>query len=297
MKLLTVATAQYGLADIQSDEAFWFRIGTKICEMADSGADLIIFPEYMTAHMLGYQPVMTHEESCSHLSSFTDEYIAFFQRYSRDYDVIILGGTHICREGNGFVNKAFLFFPDGRIEEQNKIHLTPEERNRWSLTEGTKLNIIETIWGRLAILTCYDIEFPELARMAADSGVELILCPSYTDTAAGYYRVRLCTQARAIENQLFVALSGMVGSLTEDRPQIDNGYCQAGLFTPCDVPFTENGILAAGELNEDSYVIAQFDFAMLQQNRKQGNVAPFYDRRTDFYNVELGKRSTTTRRL
>ncbi|WP_337099097.1 carbon-nitrogen hydrolase family protein [Paenibacillus sp. YIM B09110] len=289
MKLLTVATAQYGLADIHSDGVFWSRLETKICEMADNGADLIIFPEYMTAHLLGCRPVMTHEEACWHLSSYTDEYIAFFQRYSRDYDVIILGGTHICREGNGFVNKAFLFFPDGRIEEQNKIHLTPEERNRWSLTEGTKLNIIETLWGRLAILTCYDIEFPELARMAADSGVELILCPSYTDTAAGYYRVRICSQARAIENQLFVALSGMVGSLTEDRPQVDNGYCQAGLFTPCDVPFTENGILAAGELNGDSYVIAQFNFAMLQQNRKQGNVAPFYDRRTDFYNGELGK--------
>ncbi|MEC0230605.1 nitrilase-related carbon-nitrogen hydrolase [Paenibacillus alba] len=288
MQTLTVATAQYGLQDVQSDAAFWSRLGRKLREAAEKGAKLIISPEYVTAHLLSYQQVMTHEEACSHLDTYTSAYITFFQRYSRELNVIILGGTHICREEKGFVNKAILFFPDGRMEEQNKLHLTPEERNRWSLVEGDKLNIIETQWGRWAILTCYDIEFPELARLAAESGVELVLCPSYTDTAFGYYRVRYCCQARAIENQFFVVLSGMVGSLPEDRPQVDQGYCQAGLFTPCDTPFSEAGIIRAGELNQDMFVIAELDFAKLHENRKQGVVAPFYDRRR-LYKRELRK--------
>ncbi|UKS28929.1 carbon-nitrogen hydrolase family protein [Paenibacillus sp. HWE-109] len=288
MQTLKVATAQYGLADVQSDADFWSRLGMKLRETVAKGANLIIFPEYVTAHLLSHQPVMTHEEACRHLNAYTSEYIAFFQRYSRELNVVILGGTHICQEDKGFVNKASLFFPDGRIEEQNKLHLTPEERNRWPLAAGDKLNIIETQWGRWAILTCYDIEFPELARLAGESGVQLVLCPSYTDSAFGYHRVRYCCQARAIENQYYVVLSGMVGSLPDERPQVDQGYCQAGIFTPCDVPFSADGIIQAGEVNRDMFVFAELDFAKLHANHKQGVVAPFYDRRR-VYNRELRK--------
>ncbi|TXK76795.1 carbon-nitrogen hydrolase family protein [Paenibacillus sp. N3.4] len=289
MNHLIVATVQYGLSDIQSEEQFWAGLAAKLHEAKEHGANLIVFPEYVTAHMLSYEPVMTHEAACRQLDGHTEAYISFFQTYSRELNMIILGGTHICKEKQGFVNKAFLFFPDGRIEVQNKLHLTPEERNRWSLTEGDKLNVIETEWGLLAILTCYDIEFPELARMAAVQGVEMILCPSYTDTSFGYHRVRHCCQARAIENQLFVVLSGMVGSLPEDRPQVDEGYCQAGVFTPCDLPFKEAGILQTGELNQDMVVMAELDFSELANNRKQGVVSPFYDRRPALYEQAMEK--------
>ncbi|WP_141504874.1 carbon-nitrogen hydrolase family protein [Paenibacillus luteus] len=283
MNILTVAVAQYSLSDVPSEEAFWTGLALKIRKAAENGADLIVLPEYMTAHLLSFQPELSHEEACLHLDEYTGEYRSFFQRSSRELNVMILGGTHICREGERFVNKASLFFPDGRIEEQNKLHLTPEERMRWPLSEGDKLNIIETKWGRWAILTCYDIEFPELSRFAAEQGVELILCPSYTDTAYGYHRVRYCCQARAIENQLFVALSGIVGSLPEQRPQIDQGYCQAGLFSPCDMPFTASGLIGAGRLNEDEVVLGELDFSLLHENRTNGAVAPFYDRRPALY--------------
>jgi predicted amidohydrolase len=283
MTTLTVAVSQYGLTHLESEQAFWERLRLKISDAALSGAELAVFPEYVTAHLLSLQPVMTHDEACRRLDAYTEQYRAFFQRCSREFQLVILGGTHICKLGSGFVNRAFLFFPDGRIEIQDKIHLTPEEQKRWALTPGDELNVIDTKWGKWAMLTCYDIEFPELARMAAEREAALLLCPSYTDTAHGYSRVRLCAQARSIENQLFVALSGMVGTLPEERPQVDQGYCQAGLFTPCDLPFTEDGIIATGELNADSLVIGKLDFAKLQANRDAGAVAPFYDRRPDFY--------------
>jgi predicted amidohydrolase len=292
MKKLTIATAQYGLADIRTQEQFWTGISAKIREAAESGAAMIIFPEYMTAHLLSVVPSMLHDDACHFLDQQTDEYIRFFTEHSRESNIAILAGTHICKEGEEegeYANKAFLFFPDGRIETQCKVHLTPEEQIRWPLIAGDELNVFDTEWGKMAILTCYDIEFPELARAAALRGVELILCPSYTDSAYGYYRVRHCCQARAIENQLFVALSGLVGSLSEDRPQVDTGYCQAGVFTPCDLPFEADGILHVGEVNEDMTVLSVIDFHRLRENRERGAVAPFYDRRPDVYEHEHKK--------
>ncbi|NIK79147.1 putative amidohydrolase [Paenibacillus castaneae] len=283
MRTLNIATMQYGLSDVQTENQFWDRLSLMIKDAVDRGAKLLLFPEYLTAHLLSFKPAMTHYAACHYLDSFTDAYRHFFQQSSCEYGVAIVGGTHITQEKGGFVNKASLFFPDGRIEEQNKLHLTPEERDRWSLIEGDRLNIVDTKWGRIAIAVCYDIEFPELARVAAERGATMILCPSYTDTVFGYHRVRLCSQARAIENQLFVVLSGIVGSLPEKRPQIDYGYCQAGVFTPCDLPFTEKGIAAIGEENQHGMVMANIDFAHLQENRQHGVVAPFYDRRPDLY--------------
>ncbi|WP_159886165.1 carbon-nitrogen hydrolase family protein [Paenibacillus puerhi] len=283
MTQLRVAAMQYSLEDLGSEGQFWNRLSLSIREEAGKGADLVVFPEYMTAHLLSLHPAMTHEEACLYLDGRTAEYVRFFRQCSREYQVGILGGTHICKDAAGYVNRAFLFFPDGRVETQDKLHVTPEERSLWSLVEGDRLNIIETEWGKLAILTCYDIEFPELGRMAADSGAELILCPSYTDTAFGYHRVRHCAQARAVENQLFVVLSGIVGELEDPRPQIDQGYGLAGVFTPCDFPFYEHGVQQAGELNRGMAVLADMDFSALSRNRKQGAVAPFFDRRPGLY--------------
>ena len=51
------------------------------------------------------------------------------------------------------------------------------------------------------MLICYDSEFPELARHLADQGAMILFVPFCTDTSNGYYRVRHCAQARAIELQ------------------------------------------------------------------------------------------------
>ncbi|TVX99720.1 carbon-nitrogen hydrolase family protein [Cohnella terricola] len=297
MNKLTIATTQYGLTDITSEEQFWAGITEKVRDAAEQGAGMIVFPEYMTAHLLSLMPPMLHDEACHELDRMTDEYVRFFKVLSKETGVAILAGTHICKSSvekvgasaKFYVNRAFLFFPDGRIETQDKVHLTPEEQIRWPLSPGDSLNVFDTVWGKMAILTCYDIEFPELARAAALRGVEMILCPSYTDSSHGYHRVRYCCQARAVENQLFVALSGLVGALSEERPQVDAGFSQAGLFAPCDLPFQPDGIVQAGDANIDMTVLAEADFHMLRENRAQGAVAPFYDRKPEVYERELRK--------
>jgi predicted amidohydrolase len=283
MTTLHLATMQYELIHIESEHQYWLYISDKIKTAVKQGAEMIVFPEYVTAHLLYLHQPMSHEQACHYLDQKTLAYTDFFKNACKEHNVTILAGTHICKERYGFVNKAFLFFPDGRVETQVKIHLTPEERTRWQLFRGNDLNVIQTKWGKMAILTCYDIEFPELARAAAEHGVELILCPSYTDTAYGYHRVWHCAQARAIENQLYVALSGMIGSLPEERPQVDQGYCHAGIFTPCDYPFSPTGILKMGEPERNEVVLGHIDFQQLKENRTKGAVAPFFDRRHTMY--------------
>lgn len=277
-----VGTVTYEICPLQSKEEYWQAVHMHVHSAARQHVKLLVFPEYQTAHLLALMPVMSHAEAVAYLDSLTEEYVEGFSKLAREHQMTILGGTHIVKEGDGYVNRAYLFYPDGRIATQNKVHTTPEERNVWHLKPGESFDIFETEVGKVAILTCYDIEFPETARIVADRGAELILCPSYTDAAAGFYRVRYCAQARAVENQLFVVMSGLVGSVPGVE-QIDMAYSQGAVFAPCDFPFPANGLLAEGVLNASMVTTAPVDLHALAENRTHGNVSPFYDRKPDVY--------------
>lgn len=282
MSITTVGTVQYGMGPLRSAKGFWDKVRKHVQAAQASGVKLLMFPEYLTAHLLALEPAMDTPSACEYLDKRTDEYLTTFSQISRETGMTILGGTHIHKENNGFLNTAFLFFPDGRIERQTKIHPTPEERKSWNLTAGNSFNVFDTEHGKLSILICYDIEFPEGPRIVADMGAEIILCPSFTDVAAGYWRVRHCAQARAIENQLYVVLGGVVGKLPQ-VPQIESGYCQAGIFAPSDHPFPASGTLAVGRTNQNSVVTYPLDLSLLKENRENGNVSPYFDRRTELY--------------
>ena len=132
------------------------------------------------------------------------------------------------------------------------------------------------------MLTCYDIEFPEIVRMAKAKGADVIFCPSCTDDRHGFHRVRYTSHARAIENQIYVVLTGTVGSLpTVDLMRANFG--QAAIITPNDIPFPPQGLLAEGELNNDMIITADLDLDLLYQVREKGSVTTWRDRRTDLY--------------
>lgn len=297
MNQYQIAAVQYGIGPLRSENEFWNRLRRHIAKAEAEGAKLVVFPEYLTGHLLSLASPMNNAEACEYLHRFTDEYKSRFVKMSRETGLTLVGGTHIHRDGapsaggaQGYYNESFLFYPDGRIEGYRKIHLTPEEQRAWPLIPGDRYAVHDTDVGRLAIQICYDIEFPESSRIVADMGADIIACPSYTDAAAGYWRVRHCSQARAVENQLYVALSGIVGSMPGVE-QVDAGYCQAGIFAPCDKPFPDSGVLAVGQTNRNALVSAPVDLEMLAFNRSKGAVAPFYDRRPALYAANA-KRAT-----
>lgn len=288
MRSTRISAVQYGLSRLRSEQSFWSGVSRHLEQAKNDQAGLIVFPEYVTGHLLSLAPPMTNEEACEYMHGFTDQYMTRFTKLSRETGMMILAGTHIHREGvplqsqRVYYNEAFLFFPDGRIESHKKVHLTPEEQRAWPLAAGDCFDVFDTEIGKIGIQICYDIEFPEGTRILAERGAEIVLCPSYTDAEAGYWRVRNCSQARAIENQLYVALSGLVGTMPGVE-QVDAGYCQAGVFAPCDRPFPPAGILAVGKTNKNGIATAAADLALLAENRANGGVAPFYDRRPELY--------------
>ena len=194
----------------------------------------------------------------------------------------IIGGTHIISRNGKLYNVAHLFYPNGRIEEQAKLHITPSEIKEWNMSAGDDFRVFDTEKGRIALLTCYDIEFPEIVRMAKAKGADVIFCPSCTDDRHGFHRGRYTSHARAIENQVYVVLTGTVGSL----PTVDfmrANFGQAAVITPNDIPFPPKGLLVEGELNNDMIVTADLDLSLLYEVRERGSVTTWRDRRTDLY--------------
>ena len=152
---------------------------------------------------------------------------------------------------------------------------------------GQKLDVFDTDCGKVGVLICYDSEFPELSRLLADQGMDLLFVPFLTDTQNGYSRVRHCAQARAIENECYVAIAGSVGNL----PNVENmdiQYAQSMVFTPCDFAFPSNGIKAEATPNTEMILIADVDLDLLRELHTRGSVRNLKDRRLDLF--ELKKR-------
>ncbi len=154
--------------------------------------------------------------------------------------------------------------------------MTRFETEDWDVTADTKLRIFETEFGRLAIAICYDVEFPEIARAAARQGAHILVVPSCTDDRQGFWRVRYCAHARAIENQLYVIHAGTVGSLPM-VPAVSLNYGQASILTPSDFAFSRDGILAEGNPNQEMMVIGELNLEIICQGRSTGTVLPLHD--------------------
>lgn len=278
-----VASVQYKLEDISSFDQFAEQVSHYVANAMEYGSQFILFPEFMTTQLLS---IGDGKDSAAlpieRLPDFTASYIELFQSLAKQNQVHIIGGTHVINVEGKLRNTAFLFYPDGTYRTQAKLHLTPTEVAEWSMTAGDGLEVFETAFGTIAMLTCYDIEFPEIVRMARAKGADAIFCPSCTDDKHGFHRVRYCCHARAIENQIYIITTGTVGALRKVDFMRAN-YGQAAIITPNDIPFPPAGILAAGEMNQDMLVVGDLDFALLEQVRQSGSVTTWRDRRTDLY--------------
>lgn len=185
-------------------------------------------------------------------------------------------------------NVGYLCRRDGSIERYEKLHVTPDESKVWGMQGGSSLQTFDTDCGKIGILICYDSEFPELSRLLADEGMEILFVPFLTDTQNGYSRVRHCAQARAIENECYVAIAGSVGNLPKVH-NMDIQYAQSAVFTPCDFSFPSNGIKAEATPNKEMILIADVDLDLLRELNQFGSVKNLRDRRKDLFELKRTK--------
>ncbi len=278
---IRVSAVQYHLHTISHFREFEDQVTHYVKTAQEFDADFILFPEFVTTQLLSI-PIDGRTPSIEDLPRYTDDYVRLFSRLAVESGMYIIGGTHVVKEQGKLYNMAFLFNPDGKVLRQPKLHITPTEVKEWRITPGDRLNVFPTAKGTIAVITCYDMEFPEVARMAKAMGADVFFCPSCTDDAHGFYRVRYSCHARAVENQVYVVTTGTVGSL----PTVDfmrGNYGQAAVITPNDVPFPPKGIMACGEMNDDMVITADLDLSLLYEVRERGSVTTWRDRRNDLY--------------
>jgi predicted amidohydrolase len=278
-RLYRVAAVQFQLRPIQRFEDFAEQAtGYVATAKGEFDAHCVVLPEYCTGGLLSIPTRDGKPATMQDYASYAPPYLELFKGLARAQDVAILAGTQIVAEGNKLYNSAHLFHPDGRVDVQPKLHLTPSEESAWGLAPGEALKLVELPFGKAAVLTCYDTEFPELARQARARGAKVIFTPSCTDDRHGFHRVRYTAHARAIEDQVYVVVAHTVGGL----PTVENlrsNVGQAAILTPCDYPFPQGGVLAQGEINFDMVIAADLDMAALGRAQAGGSVKTWQHRR------------------
>jgi predicted amidohydrolase/ribosomal protein S18 acetylase RimI-like enzyme len=280
-----VCAVQYRIRPIDS----WEELETQCSFFVDSAAqnqsDFVVFPELLTSPLMGADPVRRPAEAVRALARLTPRYLEYFSGAAVKYNVNIIGGSQftLARQDR-LLSVSYLFRRDGTIEQQPRLHVTHDEMRWWGLDEGQDLGVFDTDRGRVAILSSYDVQFPELARLAAGRGAMILFVPFATEDRGGYLRVRYCCQARAVENDVFVVAAGTTGNLPFVA-HADTHYAQSGIFTPIDYAFARDGIAGESTPNIETLVIADVDLERLRRHRYEGSVQPWSDRRKDLYRV------------
>ncbi|WP_167855276.1 bifunctional GNAT family N-acetyltransferase/carbon-nitrogen hydrolase family protein [Hymenobacter wooponensis] len=285
-----IGIVQWQMRATQNLDDFFQQMEFFVDTVSGYKADCVLFPEFFNAPMMA----LTNEESSSvairSMSAFTEPIKTKMMELAVSYNINVIAGSMPLYDDGKLYNVSYLCRRDGTVDEQYKLHVTPDEASYWGMRGGDKLRCFDTDFGKIGILICYDVEFPELSRMLSDEGMKILFVPFWTDTKNAYQRVRLCAQARAIENECYVAITGSVGNL----PRVENmdiQYSQSAVFSPSDFAFPHDAIVAEATPNTEMTLIADLDLDLLKDLNTSGAVRNLRDRRKDLYSVSWTKKS------
>lgn len=227
---------------------------------------------------------LSEPDAIRKLAEYTERLRDTFSEFAISYNINIITGSMPEFNDDVLLNVGYLCKRNGEVERYEKIHVTPDEERIWGMKGGNQIKTFDTDAGKIGILICYDVEFPELSRLLAMEGMEILFVPFLTDTQNGYSRVRNCAIARAIENECYVAVAGSVGNLPKVH-NMDISFAQSVVFTPCDFSFPTTGIKAEATPNTEMILIVDVDLSLLKELHEKGSVRTIKDRRTDLYDV------------
>lgn len=279
-----IGVVQWQMRPFSSFDDFIQQAEFFVDAVAGYNSDLILFPEMLNAPLLRNFNQENPAESMRSLAEYTEPLREAFLKMALAYNINIVAGSVPEYSGEHLYNVSYLCRRDGTWDAQYKLHITPDESLYWGLKGGSGLRVFQTDMGKIGILICYDVEFPELSRHLVDKGMNILLVPYWTDTKNAYLRVRRCAQARAIENECYVAISGSVGNL----PRVENmdiQYSQAAVFTPSDFAFPHDAIAAEATPNTEMTLMVDLDLDLLKELRQQGSVRNLQSRREDLYKI------------
>lgn len=279
LRKLLVAAAQYPIGEPRSLAEWDAKITTWVAAGAATGAKLLVFPEYAAieqAAASGPEVSGDLNRTLAAVADLAGHRVALHLALAKQYGVYILVGSGPARvSSEAFVNAAQLVTPAGSVGVQEKLIMTPFERD-WGVSPGATARVFDTEIGQIGIAICYDSEFPLLVRAMAEAGAEYLLVPSCTERVSGFHRIRAGAAARALENQFAVVTSPTVGDALWS-PAVDRNCGSACVFVPPDALMSDTGVIAEGPLNEPVWVTGEIDFARLRKLRSSGEMRNFAD--------------------
>lgn len=287
-KTIRIGLVQWQMRLFPDIEAFYEQVEFFVDAVSGYKSDFIMFPEFFNTPLLQPYNHLPEMEAMRKLAEQTEEIVNKIQEYAVSYNVNVISGSMPIIENNKLYNATYLCHRSGKTEEYRKIHITPNEQKYYGMVGGDKIQVFDTDCGKIGILICYDVEFPELSRIYADQGMQILFVPFLTDTQNGYTRVRRCAQARAIENECYVAIAGCVGNLPKVN-NMDIQFAQSAVFTPSDFAFPTNAVKAETTPNTEMMLVVDVDLHLLDELHHFGTVKILKDRRKDLYEVRLLK--------
>ncbi|KFF01951.1 carbon-nitrogen hydrolase family protein [Chryseobacterium luteum] len=286
--IIRLGLVQWQMRHFKNIDAFYEQVEFFVNVMGDYKSDFVLFPELFNTPLLAPFNKLSERDSMIELAKLSEEIKNKISELAISYNVNIISGSMpvFDSDHNDLYNVSYLLHRDGRIDEYRKIHITPNERKYYGMKGGNEIRVFDTDCGKIGLVICYDVEFPELPRILADQGMKILFVPYLTDTQNAYIRVRHCAAARAIENECYVAIAGCVGNLPGVN-NMDIQFGQAAVFTPSDFAFPSNGVKGEATPNTEMTLIVDVDLNLLKDLHHNGSVQVMNDRRKDLYETYL----------
>ena len=285
MSILRVAAAAYPV-DFHADwAAYEAKVTAWVADAAGRGGRLLVFPEYAALELISLLPPDLHHDLNGMrpaLQAFLPEFVALHSWLSRQHGVTIIAGSYPVAQGEGFVNRALVFGPDGSHHHQDKLMMTRFEAEEWFIDPGAGVRVFELLLEggealRFGVAVCYDSEFPALARVLAEGGAELLVVPSFTSARSGFTRVRVGSMARALENQMYAVHAPLIADANWTYA-VEQASGRAAVYAPADLDLPEDGLVAEGEWNTPGWLVTDLDLSLTRRVRENGHVLNWRDR-------------------
>ena len=283
--VIRLGLIQWQMRPLNNLEALFEQSEFFIDVVSGYGSDFALFPELFIAPLMADYNHLSEGDAIRELSKYSAPIRKRFQEFAISYNINIITGSMPYVENGSLYNVGFLCKRDGTSEMYSKIHVTPNEVLHWGMKGGSEIKTFDTDCGKIGIMICYDVEFPEMSRLLADEGMNILFVPFLTDTQNGFIRVKHCGQARAIENECYVAIAGCIGNLPKVN-NMDIQFAQSAVFTPSDFAFPSNCIKAETTPNTEMTLIVDVDLDLLKDLHEHGTVRILKDRRTDLYEIK-----------
>ncbi len=193
----------------------------------------------------------------------------FLQQIAEEHSAYV-AGTDIESAGSRYYNTMVMVSPKGRvIAEYRKMHPFQDEKDVFQ--GGTTGVLVEAGSIKVGLQICYDVRFPELSRLLAEKGAEILLLPAAFPDPRGAQWDNL-VMARAIENQVYVAATNRVGGSFNGKTYF--GHSQ----------FVDPWGVRCSRINSDIFVFKKTgDTDMIRDVREQ--ITCWYDRVPEHYNA------------